>query len=70
MSVKFSDAKLDQILKHLSEVGNILIDLTKVLAGTEMDVRDWNQTPIGRAQGRVQDVMDILTDEGEEEDDE
>lgn len=63
MAVEAKD--IDDIITKLNEVTEIL---TKEIPLPDMDVSEWNQTPIGRAVGTVDEVREMLLDLNFEED--
>jgi len=55
-----ADGKIDAIIAKLNAVTQIL---TKEIPLPDMDVSEWNQTPIGRAVGGIGDAIEMLTEE-------
>jgi len=53
-----TDATIEQIIGKLHEVLDIL--RMEFVPDADMDVTEWNETPIGRAMYRIDDVITML----------
>ena len=54
-----NEATFAKIIALLDEVTRIL---TKEVPLPDMDVSEWNQTPIGRAVAKIGDALELLED--------
>jgi hypothetical protein len=57
MSGEMNEEMLNEMLRKLAAVTEIL---TKEIPVLDMDVSDWNQTPIGRAVSGIEEVCDMI----------
>lgn len=57
-----TDETIDKILKLLNGVQDILTKELDPPHPDEMDVSEWNATPVGRAVGLLGDACDMLTE--------
>ena len=55
-----NDETIDAIIAKLNEATAIL---TKEIPLPDMDVSEWNQTPIGRAVGAIGDALELLVEQ-------
>jgi len=53
-----TDDDIDAIVAKLEEAQNCL----KEVPVPDMDISEWNATPIGRATNRIADAIDMLVD--------
>jgi hypothetical protein len=53
-----TDEHVNAIIAKLTEAENIL----KEIPVPDMDIAEWNATPIGRAMRRIADAIDMLVD--------
>ena len=51
---------LDEIVTTLSEAQEIL---TKEIPAPDMDVTEWNATPVGRAVRRIQNAINLIVED-------
>ena len=52
-----TDDDINEIIAKLNEATNIL---TKTTAFEDIDITEWNQTPIGQAVRRIADAIEML----------
>ena len=62
--MELEEEQIDDIVAKLSEIQEILLAHDKeTRAIPDMDVVEWNGTPIGRAIGRIQNVINVFTED-------